>query len=97
MHVCCVLPFCVAIQCILGDPRGEHVVLSGYTQANVKAEEYSATDACALARKLMELFFTREEMANGNCTEADGRILLNPEVISGIRCKIYLYSSLVYR
>ena len=90
MCICCVLSFYLANQCILGDPRGEHVVLSGYTQAQVKAKENSATDACALARKLMELFFTREEMANGNCTEADGRTLLNPEVISGMKCKIYL-------
>lgn len=40
-----------------------------------------------LALRLMDLFFTREEMADGNCTAADGRNLLHPDIISGIRCK----------
>ena len=76
-----------ANQCILGDPRGEHVTITGYTQSQVKAKEVSVVDAGPLALSLMDLFFSREEMARGNCTDAEGRNLLEPEIISGIRCK----------
>lgn len=42
------------------------------------------TAAGPLALRLMDLIFTHEEMASGNCTAADGRDLLHADIISGI-------------
>lgn len=56
-------------------------------QQQVKGKEVLASDETQLALKLMDLFFTKEEMARGNCTPAEGRELLRQDVIAGIRCK----------
>ena len=69
---------------------GEHVAVDGVPQWKVTAKETSATKASSLALKLMEVFFTKEEIAQGNCTEADGRELLSPAVINGIHCRFHL-------
>lgn len=73
--------------CILGDPLGKHIVIDNVPQWKVKAKETASSKASSLALKLMDVFFTREELAKGNCTETDGRELLRPTVIEGIRCK----------
>ena len=70
---------------------GEHVSVDGVPQWKVKAKEASSTKASSLALKLMEVFFTKEELAQGNCTEAEGRELLSPDVINGIRCRFHFY------
>ena len=46
-----------------------------------------ASSASSLALKLMDLFFTKEEMAKSNCTPAEGREILRQDIIAGIRCK----------
>ena len=69
---------------------GEHVAVDGVPQWKVTAMETSATKASSLALKLMEVFFINEEIAQGNCTEADGREQLSPAVINGIRCRFHL-------
>ena len=79
--------FSTANFCILGDLRGDHIKVEGYTQRQVKGKEVLASDAAALALKLMDLFFTKDEMATSNCTPAEGRKLLRQDVIAGIRCK----------
>lgn len=81
MHFKVLFNFPPANQCILGGPRGEHVTITGYTQTQVKGKEVSVVDAGPLALRLMDLFFSREEMVRENCTDAEGRNLLEPEII----------------
>ena len=69
--------------CWLGDPHGDNVWV-----ANGAAEVVSNNPA-KLALALMAIFFTKKEMANGNCNPAPSRQLLNPNVITGIRCKFH--------
>ena len=52
----------VANSCILGDPHGDHVKIDGFTQRQVKGKEVLASNESSLALKLMDLFFTKEEM-----------------------------------
>ena len=53
----------------------------------MKAKENASTSATQLALKLMDIFFTKEELSSGNCTQAEGRELLRQDVIDGIRCE----------
>ena len=78
----------IANSCILGDPRGEHIKIDGFTQRQVKGKEVLASNASSLALKLMDLFFTKEEMARSNCTPAEGREILRQDIIAGIQCKV---------
>ena len=39
------------------------------------------------ALKLMDVFFTKEELKTGNCTVAEGRTLLNQQILQGMKCK----------
>ena len=73
---------------ILGDPNGEHVRIDGFTQR--KGKEMLASSASSLALKLMNLFFTKEEMAKSNCTPAEGREILRQDIIAGIRGNVLL-------
>ena len=47
---------------------------------DVKALEAACDNAKTLAIKLMNVFFSKEQMAIGSCTEVKGRNLLSPEV-----------------
>lgn len=76
----------IANSCILGDPRDEHMKIDGFTQRQVKGKEVLVSNASSLALKLMDLFFTKEEMAKSNCTPAEGRDILWQDIIAGIRC-----------
>lgn len=60
--------------------------MPGFSQISVTAKENASSDAASLALKLMDLFFTKQEMANGCCTEVEGRDLLRQDIIEGIRC-----------
>ena len=60
--------------------------IDGFTQRQVKGKEVLASTASSLALKLMDLFFTREEMGKSNCTPAEGRDILRQYIIAGIRC-----------
>ena len=81
----CPFNLAAANACILGDPRGDHVKVEGFTQRQVKGKEVLASDETTLALKLMDLFFSREDMARSNCTPAEGRELLRQDIIAGIR------------
>ena len=81
------ITFHLANCCVLGDPRGDRIKVEGFTQRQVKGKEVLASDATSLALKLMDLFFSKDEMAASNCTPADGRDLLRQDIIAGIRCK----------
>lgn len=63
------------------------MVIAGYTQMQVTAKESCISDAKSLALKLMDVFFTKDEMASGNCTFVKGKNLLNLAIIDGIRSK----------
>ena len=52
----------------------------------VKGKEVLASNESSLALKLMDLFFTKEEMARSNYTQAKGRDILRQDIIAGIRC-----------
>ena len=45
-------------------------------------------DPDKFALRLLTIFFSAEELASSNCTKADGRSLLNPNVLLAIKCKI---------
>lgn len=52
------------------------------------AAEATSTAPERLAINLMLVFFSKEQMANGNCTPAPNRQQLDPNVIQGIRLHI---------
>ena len=53
----------------------------------VAMAEAVSLNPARLAVNLLSVFFTREQMAEGNCTPAPSRQMLDPTVIHGIRCK----------
>lgn len=71
----------------LGGPKGENIIVSGFTQRQVRAEEANAKGAQKLALHLMDVFFTGDKMATGLCTKWEGREQLDPDIIEGICCK----------
>ena len=77
--------------CCLGDPKGavgeKKIVIKETTQMEVCAQEARSKIARKLALKLLGLFFMKEQMAEGSCTPLEGKKLLTPEIIEGIRHK----------
>ena len=75
--------------CFLGNPKepvGEkRIFIKGTSQMQVRAQEARSKSARRL--KLLSLFFMKEEMAESLCTPLEGKKLLNPEIIEGIRRK----------
>ena len=63
----------VVVQCTLGDPKGENIIVPGFILHQVHAEEAKAKGAQKLALYLMDVFFTRDKMATGLCTKWEGR------------------------
>ena len=54
---------------------------------DVISAEGVSTDASKLALNLLDVFFTKDILSISLATRWEGRDLLNPEVIEGIRCK----------
>ena len=46
------------------------------------------SDARSFAKKLLDVFFSEEELARSCCTKAIGRELLDQTVLTGIKCKL---------
>ena len=44
-------------------------------------------DAGKYALKLLSIFFSDETLAESNCSPAEGRHLVDPDVLTGIHCK----------
>ena len=86
--------FYAANGCILGDPNGEHTVIQGWSQVQIKAKEIASSNSTTLVRKFMDAFFTKNELVAGCCTEVDGRELLGPDIIDGIRSRLLTSYSL---
>ncbi len=64
-----------------------------YIAGKVTQEEINnllVPDAASLGLRLMGLFFSEVEMANGICTCAPGRAQLDQDILRGIRRK-YMY------
>ena len=72
---------------ILGCPTAECIHLADFTQRDVISVEGVSTDASKLALNLLDVFFTKDILSTSLATRWEGRDLLNPEVIEGIRCK----------
>ena len=64
--------------CILGNPSGgpndhDHVVVEGYSQTSIKAKEAASSSPESLALKLMDVFFSRHEMAKAVAQKSRGK------------------------
>ena len=57
------------------------------TTAEDESVDDSRSDLHAL--KLLNVFFTREELASGSCTTVEGHNLLRQDIIDGIRSTSY--------
>lgn len=76
-----------------GQPRlaGKHVYLKLPTEAAVA--EFRQLEGCPpkepgkFALKLLSIFFCDEELSESNCTKAEGRKLLDQNILLGIKCK----------
>lgn len=77
---------------ILGDPKGQHMVISGFSQRDVRAAEALSCDADKLALNLLDIFFTKDVLSTSLVTKWDGREMLDQDTIEGIRCKCFLIS-----
>ena len=78
---------------VCGNPKSrQHVVLPLPSEAAV-ALFHSVNcclppDAGTFAKKLLDVFFSEEELARSCCTKAVGRELLDQMVLSGIKCTL---------
>ena len=65
--------------------------MADFTQRDVISVEGVSTDASKLALNLIDVFFTKDILSTSLATRWEGRDLLDPEVIEGIRCKCIIY------
>ncbi len=71
--------------------KGKFVVVDLPSEAALA--EFQQVNACLpkdpekFALKLLSVFFTEEELGRSNCTKAEGRDLLNQEILLAIKCK----------
>lgn len=78
---------------VCGNPKSrQHIVLPLPSEAAV-ALFHSVncclpTDAGTFAKKLLDVFFSEEELARSCCTKAVGRELLDQTVLRGIKCTL---------
>ena len=90
---------CVCLTgCWLGNPLGapgskDRVwVTCCVTQDEVTTATNSTTTEKALALRLMKIFFTEDKLAEGNCTPAAGRQVLDANILAGIRGKSHQFT-----
>ena len=69
---------------ILGNPSGHYIVIDAFQQRDVKVVEATSTK---LALNLLDVFFDKQTLATSLVTKWEGRNLLNPDTIEGIRCE----------
>ena len=94
----CVCVYHAGQGCFLGDikvPSMRKWIPGIVTQNDVTAKELQTTTAQKLAQKLLSLFFTKEQMAKGICTDSVDRERLNPYSVDGICCKLYILACLL--
>ena len=90
---------CVCLTgCWLGNPLGapgskDRVwVTCCVTQDEVTTATNSTATEKALALRLMKIFFTEDKLAEGNCTPAAGRQVLDANILAGIRGKSHQFT-----
>lgn len=72
----------------MGNPRTDHhIIISGYSQASVRSVEALATTPAKLALGLADVLFTKDELSTSLVTKKEGRNLLDPDKVEGIRRK----------
>lgn len=79
--------------CWLGNPHShiqenKKVWIPKGDMNRVSMAEAISTNATRLSVNLLTVFFTKEQLASGNCTPAPNRQLLDPSTIQGIRCNV---------
>ena len=71
---------------------GKHVYLRVPTEAALMEFQQVSlcppNDPAKFALKLLSVFFTDELLSTSNCTKAEGRSLLDQEILLGIKCKL---------
>ena len=83
----------ISTEIVCGNPKSKHhLVLSLPSEAAV-ALFHSVNccpppDAGTFAKKLLDVFFSEEELARSCCTKATGRELLDQTVLLGIKCML---------
>lgn len=74
-----------------GNPGRNHVYLKIATEASLadirQMSSCPPKDPAKFALKLKSVFFSDQELSVSNCTKADGKKLLDPTILLGIRCK----------
>ena len=62
--------------------------IDGVPQGRVIASEFMAKTPQKMALNLLGIFFSKDQLKNGNCTPiASHKEILDPRIINGIRCK----------
>lgn len=78
--------------------KGKHIYLTLPSEAAVmgfqQLESCPPKDPGKFAIKLLTLFYGDEELSQSNCTRAEGRKLLDQEVLLGIKCKFVFYKNM---
>ena len=93
-----VVPTNNPLDVVCGDPStsGKHIVLQVPSLAALNQfEQITATahtsDPAKFALKLLSVFFSDEELAESNCTFAEGRRMLDQNILLGIKCEFIIF------
>ena len=88
------------LEVVCGDPKssGQHLVLkvpsvAALNQFEQLSSTANTTDAPKFALRLLSVFFSDQELGESNCTYAEGRKLLDQNILLGIKCK-FIYCEL---
>ena len=99
MHIIIKTHAHISIEIVCGNPKSkQHLVLSLPSEAAVAL--FHSVNCCpppyagTFAKKLLDVFFSEEELARTCCTKATGRELLNQTVLLGIKCMLAIYTVL---
>ena len=93
---CCVLGICIiypGLQVCCGESKApeRHVMVS--LPSTAALAEYKSIntappyDPAKFALRLLGVFFTLEQLSTSNCTKAEGRELLDPNILQAIKRK----------
>lgn len=79
--------------CGMAGVKGKYIHVHVNMPSEAALKEYQVTNACPpkdagkFALKLLSVFFSAEELSKSNCTKAEGRDLLDPDLLLGIKRK----------
>ena len=85
--------------CGKGGVKGKHIYLTLPSEAALAAfsllNSAPPADPAKFVLRMLAIFFTSSELEKSNCTKAEGRELLDQEVIQGIKCK-WITTSIIF-